>query len=284
MVGPVHSCDRCTRNSHLFLHSTLPRPLLQSAAPSGCPSELCASLLHGQVDAEECHRVPSPGPQRRWPWWLTAKALPVLALGHTEPPHLFKDVVQGTAFRGTKTWASRLSLGYHHRHLRSRALPWISWVFCCSYSSASSPSRLPSLAGVAPVATRSIPAVCRSVPQSPENATEDCSSHYTSTACCQRPLVDSARSMYLCVSLPELSSQSPIDRVTPTADSEHLTFLEAESPRCQQGRSLLGLALWLQTFPVSSCALASVFVCVLVSFSYKDTSYVGPGPSYMTSL
>ena len=134
------------------------------------------------------------------------------------------------------------------------------------------------------MATRSIPAVCRSVPQSPENATEDCGSHYTSTACCQRPLVDSARSMYLCVSLPELSSQSPTDRVTPTADSEHLTFLEAESPRCQQGRSLLGLALWLQTFPVSSCALASVFVCVLVSFSYKDTSYVGPGPSYMTSL
>ena len=44
MVGPVHSCDRCTRNSHLFLHSTLPRPLwgspcralLLQAAPLSC--------------------------------------------------------------------------------------------------------------------------------------------------------------------------------------------------------------------------------------------------------
>lgn len=92
--------------------------------------------------------------------------------------------------------------------------------------------------------------------------------------------------MCLCVSLLELSSQSATDWVTPTADGNLLTFLEAASLRCQQGRFLPGLSLACRqpSFPLASCGLPSVFVCVLVSVSYKDTSYVASGPTYMTSL
>ena len=63
--------------------ATLRQPLLR-AAPLGCPSELRASLLHREVGAGECRQIPSPGPQGCWPCWLPAKALPVLALSHTE--------------------------------------------------------------------------------------------------------------------------------------------------------------------------------------------------------
>ena len=40
--------------------ATLRQPLLR-AAPSGCPSELWASLLHREVDAGECHQIPLLG-------------------------------------------------------------------------------------------------------------------------------------------------------------------------------------------------------------------------------
>ena len=131
--------------------ATLRQRLLR-AAPLGCPSELRASLLHREVGAGECRQIPSPGPQGCWPCWLPAKALPVLALSHTESR-------PGHSLQGTRTWPSWLSLDYQQGHLRSRAPPRVSWAFRRGHRSAASPCRLRSLAGVAPAAARSVPAV-----------------------------------------------------------------------------------------------------------------------------
>ena len=250
MVGPVHPCDRCTRNSHLFLDSTLPRPLwgspcgalLFQAAPLSCARPSCMGRwMQGSAIGSPLLGCRGAGPDGSQP--RPCQCLPSSTQNSLT---CFRISSRAQPSGGAKTWASWLSLDYHHRHLRPRAPPRISWVFCCSYSSASSPSRLPSLAGVAPVATRSIPAVCRSVPQSPENATQDCGSDYTSTACCQRPLVDSARSMYLCVSLPELSSQSPTDRWLRQQTASLSRFWRLEV----RGVSRVGLfSLWLADFP-----------------------------------
>ena len=142
--------------------ATLRQPLLR-AAPLGCPSELRASLLHREVGAGECRQIPSPGPQGYWPCWLPAKALPVLALSHTEsrPGHSlqgYKDLAL-LAQPGLPARASQVQSSPSGQ----LSLPPRSQVSCFSL-----PPSLPRRRGSR---GRSQCPCC----QSPENAARDCS-------------------------------------------------------------------------------------------------------------
>ena len=44
------------------------------------------------------------------------------------------------------------------------------------------------------------------------------------------------------------------------------------------------LSMWTGAFSVFSLGPSSVYVCVLISSSYKDTSYAGLGSTYMISF
>lgn len=91
-LGPIHSCDCCTRNG--LICSCIPHSQGHSAPAlaEGCSFRLPLwAVSFPSAQGGRCGGVPSdpsPGPQWRWPWWLTAKAFPVLALSYTELPHL----------------------------------------------------------------------------------------------------------------------------------------------------------------------------------------------------